>query len=222
MAGEIVAGDTRVEKAGQPLREDVALRVKGRRTYVSRGGHKLASALDHFGIDPARWCCLDLGASTGGFTDALLRRGAEKVYAVDVGYGQLAWSLRQDPRVIVLDRTRAEDIDAVRVPDEVDLIVTDVSFTSLGRVLPAPRERIKPGGAALLLIKPQFEAPRGAVGAGGVVRDDAVRIAARDAAARDVEALGFEVVGIVPSAIRGARGNIEYLLYALDRSTRRR
>lgn len=215
LAGRVIAGDRRVEKAGEQLPADVALRLKGRdHPYVSRGGVKLAHALDHFGIAARDRVALDLGASTGGFTDVLLQRGARRVYAVDVGYGQLAWSLRQDPRVVVLERTHARDLDRALVPEPVELLVSDVSFTSLGHVLPAVLPLLAPGAAAVLLVKPQFEAARDEVEAGGLVTDPAIHARVCAAVTADVQALGFEARGLIESPITGAHGNVEYLLAA--------
>ena len=158
MAGAVVAGEHRIDKAGQRVSPGVALRVKGRRShpYVSRGGIKLAHALDHFAIDPAGWICLDLGASTGGFTDCLLQRGAARIYAVDVGYGQLDFKLRQDDRVVNLERTHARDLDPEHIPERIDLLVADISFNALGRILPPSLDRLRPGASLVLLVKPQF------------------------------------------------------------------
>jgi 23S rRNA (cytidine1920-2'-O)/16S rRNA (cytidine1409-2'-O)-methyltransferase len=215
LAGEVVAGDRRVDKAGEALPADAPLRLKERaHPYVSRGGVKLAHALDHFRLDPAGRIALDLGASTGGFTDVLLRRGARRVYAVDVGYGQLAWSLRGDPRVVVLERTHAKDLDAALVPEPVEVLVSDVSFTSLVRVLPPVLPLLAPGAVAVLLVKPQFEAAPGEVEAGGVVRDAATRARVAAEVAADVERLGFAARGLVESPLPGAEGNVEYLLAA--------
>lgn len=219
LAGRVFAGpaaDRRVDKAGQPIADDVALTVKGREhPWVSRGGLKLEKALDAFGIDPAGAVCLDVGASTGGFTDVLLTRGAAKVYAVDVGHGQLAWSLRGDDRVVVLERTNARHLTRTEVPDPVDLIVCDASFISLDKVLPAALALAAPGARLAALVKPQFEAGRGAVGKGGVVRDPAVhqRVCAR---VRDwLEHLpGWHVLGLTDSPIRGPEGNREFLIGA--------
>jgi 23S rRNA (cytidine1920-2'-O)/16S rRNA (cytidine1409-2'-O)-methyltransferase len=215
LAGAVVAGERRVEKAGDALPEDAALRVKGREhPYVSRGGVKLAHALDHFGVEAAGRVALDLGASTGGFTDVLLRRGAKRVYAVDVGYNQLAWSLREDPRVVVLERTHARDLDRARVPEPVELLVSDVSFTSLVRVLPPVLPLLAPGAVAVLLVKPQFEAAADEVEAGGLVTDPAVRARIAASVAGEVAALGFRARGLVESPLPGTHGNVESLLVA--------
>lgn len=216
MAGEVVCGERRVDKAGERVPVDAALRRRTRRghAFVSRGGVKLDGALDRFGVDVAGRVALDLGASTGGFTDCLLRRGARRVYAVDVGYGLLDWSLQQDARVVNLERTHAGDLDRELVPDPVEVLVADISFNSLTRLLAPAVALLAPGAWAVLLVKPQFEAPAEAVGEGGVVTDPAVRQAACDAVAAAVEGLGLAVVGVVESSITGAKGNVEYLLGA--------
>jgi 23S rRNA (cytidine1920-2'-O)/16S rRNA (cytidine1409-2'-O)-methyltransferase len=180
--------------------------------YVSRGALKLERALEAFPVDPAGKTCADLGASTGGFTDLLLQRGAARVYAVDVGYGQLHPRLRQDPRVVVRERENARLLTADALGERVDLVTGDLSFISLRLVLPAVKAILKPGGAALLLVKPQFEVGKGEVGKGGVVRDDAKRRAALDAVAAAARELGFLVLGHAESPIEGPAGNREWLL----------
>ncbi len=220
MAGAVVAGDPesgegRVEKPGQLLDPDVPLRIKdgaAPQRYVSRGALKLEKGLEVFPVDPAGLVCADLGASTGGFTDLLLQRGAARVHAVDVGYGQLHPRLRGDPRVVVHERVNARLLGAGALGEDVDLVVGDLSFISLRLVLPAVRALLRAGGRAILLVKPQFEVGKGEVGKGGVVRDDAKRLAALEnveAAARD---LGFEVLGHAESPIEGPAGNREWLL----------
>ena len=180
--------------------------------YVSRGGHKLAHALDHFRVDPSGRICADLGASTGGFTDCLLQRGAHSVFAIDVGYGQLDWKLRSDERVVVMERTNARHLEGLSRP--VDLVVGDLSFISLRLILPALRRIAVPGGEAVLLIKPQFEAGPEGLRKGGVVRDDATRQAAIDRVVEDARAQGLDVRGTVASPLAGARsGNIEELVH---------
>jgi 23S rRNA (cytidine1920-2'-O)/16S rRNA (cytidine1409-2'-O)-methyltransferase len=182
--------------------------------YVSRGALKLVKGLDAFGIDPANKVCLDIGASTGGFTDVLLRRGAARVYAIDVGYGQLAWQLRQDPRVVVLERENARNMDLVLVPDPCDLAVVDVSFISLTLVLPRIAELLRPppGKPIIALVKPQFEVGREHVGKGGVVRDEAARRSAVTKIRTWAAAHGFATGDDVESPITGPAGNVEYLL----------
>jgi 23S rRNA (cytidine1920-2'-O)/16S rRNA (cytidine1409-2'-O)-methyltransferase len=215
MAGAVVAGEARVEKPGQLLDPAVALRVKedaAPRKYVSRGALKLEKGLTVFPVDPRGLVCADLGASTGGFTDLLLQRGAAKVYAVDVGYGQLAEKLRSDPRVVVRERENARHLTAELLGERVDLVTGDLSFISLRLVLPAVRAILKPGGRAVLLVKPQFEVGKDDVGKGGVVRDDALRRSALEAVKTAAVELGFEVLGEAESPVEGPAGNREWLL----------
>jgi len=216
MAGLVVSETRRIDKPGALLPADAPLAVKGKgHPWVSRGGVKLAHALDRFGLDPAGCICLDVGASTGGFTQVLLARGAARVYAVDVGHGQLDWSLRQDPRVIVLERTNARHLTAAEIPDLVDIVVCDASFIGLRTVLPAPLALARPGAALVALIKPQFEAGPGRVGKGGIVRDEALRAEICETIRAWIGAQpGWTVLGIVPSPIAGADGNIEFLIAA--------
>jgi len=216
MAGAVFSGERKLSKAGELLAEDAALEVKGKdHPWVSRGGIKLDHGLTHFGLDVTGAVALDVGSSTGGFTDVLLSRGAAKVYAVDVGTNQLAWKLRQDPRVIVHEQTNARSLDASIVPEPVDIIVCDASFISLAKVLEAPLRLAKPGGAKLVaLIKPQFEAGREEVGKGGVVRDPAVHERVCTEAKAWVESQGWNVLGVTPSPITGPEGNVEFLLGA--------
>ncbi|MDQ1726469.1 MAG: rRNA (cytidine1920-2-O)/16S rRNA (cytidine1409-2-O)-methyltransferase [Frankiaceae bacterium] len=215
----------RVEVAGRPatkvatsVTQDVSVRVidTGEPEYVSRGGHKLAGALDDFGskgltVNGRR--CLDAGASTGGFTDVLLRRGARSVLAVDVGYGQLAWSLRTDDRVTVLDRTNVRSLTLAETGDPVDVVVGDLSFISLGIVLPALAGVLVPGGDLVLMVKPQFEVGKERIPAGGVVRDPLVRADAVRGVARAAMALGLGVRGVTASPLPGPAGNVEYFLW---------
>jgi len=215
MAGAVVAGESRVEKPGQLVDPDVPLRIKedaAPRRYVSRGAEKLAGALDRFPVEPRGKVCADLGASTGGFTDLLLQRGAARVYAVDVGYGQLHPRLRADPRVVVRERENARHLTAASLGERVDLVVGDLSFISLRLVLPAVRELLSPGGHAILLVKPQFEVGKGEVGKGGVVRDDAKRREALESVAEAARGLGFEEAGHLESPVAGPAGNREWLL----------
>src|SRR5512136_1364907 len=209
MAGAVVAGDpasgeARVEKPGQLLAPDVALRVKegaAPQRYVSRGALKLEKALEVMPVDPAGLTCADLGASTGGFTDLLLQHGAAKVYAVDVGYGQLHPRLRGDPRVVVRERENARALTAAALGEQVDLVVGDLSFISLRLILPAVKDLLRPGGAAVLLVKPQFEVGKGEVGKGGVVREEAKRRAALESVASAARSLGFDVLGHAESPV---------------------
>lgn len=219
LAGLVFAGESRVAKAGQTIAEDVPVEVRGRdHPWVSRGGVKLAHALDHFGWSPAGCVAMDVGSSTGGFTDVLLTRGAVRVYAVDSGTNQLAWKLRTDDRVIVHEKTNARHLTAAEIPEPIDLIVCDASFIALEKVLAAPLGFAAPGGRLVALIKPQFEAGRDEVGKGGVVRDPAVHARVCDEVAAWVQRTGWTVAGIVPSPITGPEGNIEFLLAALHSS----
>ncbi len=215
MAGAVVVGEARVDKPGALVDPAASIRLKedaAPQRYVSRGALKLETALEAFPVDPRGKTCADLGASTGGFTDLLLQRGAAKVYAVDVGYGQLHPRLRGDPRVIVRERENARLLTADALGEKVDLVTGDLSFISLRLVLPAVKAILKAGGDALLLVKPQFEVGKGEVGKGGVVRDDAKRRAALDAVEAAARDLGFEVMGEAESPIEGPAGNREWLL----------
>ena len=215
LAGNVFVGDRRVAKAGDLIAEEAVLSVKGRdHPWVSRGGVKLAHGLEHFGFDVTGAVGLDVGSSTGGFTDVLLTRGATKVYAVDVGTNQLAWKLRSDQRVIVHEQTNARALTGEIIPEPVDIIVCDASFIALAKVLDAALGLARPGAALVALVKPQFEAGRGEVGKGGVVRDLAIHKRVCDAAAAWVASKGWTVVGIETSPITGPEGNIEFLLGA--------
>ena len=216
LAGKVFQGDRRVDKAGDMVAADAALELRGQdHPWVSRGGLKLDHALRHFRLSPAGLVCLDVGASTGGFTHVLLHHGAAKVHAVDVGHGQLAWSLRGDPRVVVHERTNARYLTAEQIPDPVQSLVCDASFIGLSTLLPAPLALCAPGAWAVALIKPQFEAGPGAVGGKGVVRDAGVH---RAVCARVQEwwaALpGWTVLGVTESPITGPEGNREFLIGA--------
>ena len=215
MAGAVFSGDRKIAKAGDLLAEEAALEVKGKdHPWVSRGGLKLDHGLSHFGFDVAGAVALDVGSSTGGFTDVLLSRGAAKVYAIDVGTNQLAWKLRQDPRVIVHEQTNARNLTAEIIPEPVDILVCDASFIGLAKVLEAPLRLARPGGKLIALVKPQFEAGREEVGKGGVVRDPDVHRRVCDAAAAWVESQGWTVLGVTESPITGPEGNKEFLLGA--------
>ena len=215
LAGLVFVGDRRVEKAGQQLPEDASLDVRGRdHPWVSRGGLKLDHALAHFGWDVAGLVAMDVGSSTGGFTDVLLQRGAARVYAIDSGTNQLAWKLRQDARVIVHEQTSARILTADHVPEPIDLFVCDASFISLAKVLERPLSFAAPIARLVALIKPQFEAGREEVGKGGVVRDPAVHSRVCEEVRGWVENSGWIVEGIVESPITGPEGNVEFLIAA--------
>ncbi len=216
LAGRVFSGEARVDKAGQTLAEDAPLEVRGRdHPWVSRGGLKLAHGLDRFAIDPLGLACLDIGASTGGFTDVLLDRGAARVTAVDVGHGQLAWKLRNDPRVTVLERTNARYLTTAEVPEPIELIVCDASFIGLETLLPAPLGLAAAGARLIALIKPQFEVGKGRIGKGGVVRDPELhaQVCARIEAWLGARA-GWRVLGLTESPILGPEGNKEFLIAA--------
>jgi 23S rRNA (cytidine1920-2'-O)/16S rRNA (cytidine1409-2'-O)-methyltransferase len=215
LAGKVFSGEQRIEKPGQVVPCDRPLELRGQdHPWVSRGGVKLAHALAHFGLSPKGQVCLDIGASTGGFTDVLLHHGAAKVFAVDVGHGQLAWTLRNDPRVAVLERVNARYLDAGQVPEPVEALVCDASFIGLATVLPAPLSLCAPGAWACVLIKPQFEVGP-AIAKGGVVRDAAVHRAVCDRIAEWWSGLpGWRVLGVEPSPLLGPEGNREFLIAA--------
>ncbi len=215
LAGLVYSGDRKIDKAGQGLPVEAPLSVRGRdHPWVSRGGVKLAHGLRHFGWTVAGAVAIDVGSSTGGFTDVLLSEGAARVYAVDSGTNQLAWKLRQDERVIVHEQTNARHLTAAHITEPVDLIVCDASFIGLAKVLATPLGFAKPGGRLMALIKPQFEAARGEIGKGGVVRDEAVRARVCDEVAAWLMGEGWAVEGIVESPITGPEGNVEYLIAA--------
>jgi 23S rRNA (cytidine1920-2'-O)/16S rRNA (cytidine1409-2'-O)-methyltransferase len=216
LAGLVYTGTQRIEKAGQTIAGDAPLALKGQdHPWVSRGGLKLAHGLQHFGFDAVSVTAIDVGASTGGFTDVLLSSGAVKVYAVDVGHGQLAWKLRNDPRVVVLEKTNARHLSATQIPELVDAVVCDASFIGLETVLPAALALTKPQAWAVALIKPQFEVGRENVGKGGVVRDPDLHKAVCDRIETWFAAQpGWQVIGIVESPILGPEGNKEFLIAA--------
>ncbi|WP_174280568.1 TlyA family RNA methyltransferase [Sphingomonas bacterium] len=215
MAGLVFSGTRKVAKPGEQVAADAAVEVRGRdHPWVSRGGIKLAHGLDHWHWAVADAVAIDVGSSTGGFTDVLLQRGAARVYAVDSGTNQLAWRLRQDPRVVVLEQTSARVLTAAHIPEPVDLIVCDASFIGLAKVLERPLTFARAPARLLALVKPQFEAGRGDVGAKGVVRDPAVHARVCAAAADWVAGQGWTVAGVVPSPITGPEGNVEFLLAA--------
>ena len=212
-AGQVYSGDRRVEKAGEKLALDAPLSVRGADIpYVSRGGLKLEAALDRFAVSPEGRVCADLGASTGGFTDCLLQRGAARVHAVDVGYGQLAWKIRQDPRVVVHERTNVRTVESLG--ERAALVVGDLSFISLRLILPAVARIALPGADCVLLVKPQFEVGREGVSRGGLVRDEALREAAVQNVVESAMEAGFVVVGRMESPVLGAKaGNVEHLIH---------
>ena len=210
MAGDIMVGTRTAAKPSELLEEETTITVKPTRKYVGRGALKLEAALDHFNINVGKKTALDIGASTGGFTDCMLQRAAKKVYAVDVGYGQLDWKLRNDPRVIVLEKVNARSLSHEHIPELVDLCVIDVSFISLTLILPNAFDLLTPTGVILALIKPQFELQRSEVGKGGIVRDPSLHHKAQDKIVDFVKTLGHVVTGIAPSAITGADGNQEF------------
>ena len=211
MAGQVYSGERRCDKPGLTLEEDAPLEVRGGLRYVSRGGLKLEKAMRCFPIDLKDKVAADIGASTGGFTDCMLQNGAKKVYAVDVGYGQLAWSIRNDPRVVCLERTNARYLTAEQVPEPLDFASIDVSFISLGLILPALRPLMAPDGEVAALVKPQFEAGKDKVGKKGVVRDPAVHLEVLERFLGHAAQADFAVKGLDFSPIRGPEGNIEYL-----------
>ncbi len=217
MAGKVRVGDQLVTKAGTQVSTDADLAVEEDLPYVSRGGLKLAGALDTFALDPSGAVCADVGASTGGFTDVLLQRGAARVYAIDVGYGQLAWKLRQDERVVVMERTNARYLESL--PEPIDLVTIDASFISLKLIFPAVVKWLKPGASVVALVKPQFEAGKKQVGKGGVVRDPSVHRQVLEKAVYDATENGLAVFGLTVSSITGPAGNHEFLLHLRYQTT---
>ena len=217
MAGEVIVQERRVDKAGTRFEQHVSIRMRGRKShqFVSRGGLKLEHALKIFELVVTDRVCLDLGSSTGGFTDCLLQFGARSVYAVDVGYGLLDWSLRDDERVVCLERTHAAKLSRSLVPEPIDVLVADISFNSLTRLIPPVLPLLSKSAIAVLLIKPQFEADRSQVGPGGIVVDSDVHNQVCGAIVNAMVEMGARVIGLTPSVIRGTRGNQEFLL-ALD------
>ena len=218
MAGEVRLGDRVLNKSSVLVAPDAELLIATPPRFVGRGGLKLEGALDHFAVDPTGATALDIGASTGGFTDCLLQRGAAKVYAIDVGHGQLAWKIRNDPRVVVREHLNARELTRTDVPEPIDLCVIDVSFISLTLILPNAFELITPTGVILALIKPQFELQAGDVGRGGIVTDQSLHDKAQQKITEFVAARGDVVDGIVPSLITGTDGNQEFFICARKRS----
>ena len=222
LAGLVFSGETKVAKSGQPIAEDAALEVRGRdHPWVSRGGIKLAHAIAHFGLDPADAVAMDIGSSTGGFTDVLLSKGAARVFAVDSGTNQLAWKLRQDPRVTVLEQTSARILTPQQIDAPCDWVVCDASFIGLAKVLDVPLRLAAPHCQLVALIKPQFEVGRGEVGKGGVVRDAVLHTRVCAEVQDWLEGAGWDVQGIVESPITGPEGNVEFLIAAKRGQARR-
>lgn len=213
MAGDVIIGDHKIDKPGQLVDASLPIRIKDDIPFVSRGGLKLQKALEHFAIDVTGLVVIDVGASTGGFTDCLLQRGAARVFAVDVGYGQLAWKLRQDARVLSLEKTNIRYLEPEALPTLADMAVIDASFISLDKVLPNTLRLVRSGGAVVALIKPQFEVGRGEVGKGGVVRDPEKHAAVIASVCTLAQELQLEVIGVTESPITGPKGNREFLVY---------
>ena len=217
MSGHVFVNGQRADKPGMPVTEDAVVEVRGDALpFVSSGGYKLDKALKVFPVDPAGKVCIDCGASTGGFTDVLLQHGAAKVYAVDVGYGQLAWKLRSDERVVNLERTNLRYVTEEQIPEKLDLAVMDVSFISIRLVLPAVKALLKPDADYICLIKPQFEAGRDEVGKKGVVRDEKVHREVVQGILDFVPTIGMSAVGLDYSPIKGPEGNIEYICHLVN------
>jgi len=213
--GKVIVNGEKIEKPSSMVDENAEITICGETLpYVSRGGLKLEHALKEFSIDVRQKVAMDVGASTGGFTDCLLQHGAKRVYAIDVGYGQLAWKLRTDPRVIPIERTNIRYLSRDKIPEDIDIVTVDVSFISLKLVIPKVIEFLKPGGEIIALIKPQFEVGRGEVDRGGIVKDPEKRRKAVEEIKRFFETLNLNVIGTVESPIKGQKGNIEYLIYA--------
>lgn len=214
MEGNILVNGAPVTKAGIMIDKDADIVLRGQDIpYVSRGGLKLRAALDHFNINLEGLVAMDIGSSTGGFTDCLLRRGAEKVFCIDVGYGQLAWLLRNDPRVMLMERTNIRHLERKRIPDAVDFVTIDVSFISLKKVIPKIMEFLRENGRMLALVKPQFEVGKGEVGKGGIVRDEEKRLLSVKGVRDFAEHAGLRTEGVFESPVAGQKGNIEYFLY---------
>ena len=213
MAGQVVVGEHTIDKAGHQVNGEAEIRIKGElQPYVSRGGLKLRKALDEFKVDVNGLVAIDVGSSTGGFTDCLLQAGAARVFAVDVGYGQLAWKLQLDPRVVRMEKTNIRHLQPAQLGESPDMAVIDASFIPLAKVLPATVGLVKPGGRIIALIKPQFEAGRGEVGKGGIVRDPAVHERVVAGVSQTAREMGLIVAGVCESPITGADGNREFLI----------
>ena len=216
MEGKVVVNGHPATKAGELVGTDASIELKGEdNPYVSRGGLKLEAAFKHFQISVRDKTAMDVGSSTGGFTDVMLQHGARRVYCIDVGYGQLAWKLRQDPNVVLLERTNIRHLENNRIPEVIDIATIDVSFISLTKVVPKVLEFLKDKGEIVALIKPQFEVGKGEVGKGGIVKEESKRIAVIARIKEEFAAFGLHVTGIISSPITGQKGNIEYLLYCI-------
>jgi 23S rRNA (cytidine1920-2'-O)/16S rRNA (cytidine1409-2'-O)-methyltransferase len=214
MEGRVFVGGIAVTKAGSMVNADANIELKGEdMPYVSRGGLKLEAAIKHFNISLKNKIAMDVGSSTGGFTDCMLQNGAKKIYCIDVGYGQLAWKLRQDERVVLIERTNIRYLEREKIPDAIDIATIDVSFISLIKVVPNVLEFLKEDGEIIALIKPQFEVGKGEVGRGGIVKDEAKRLRTVKNINENLERLGLKTVGVIQSPIAGQKGNIEYLIY---------
>ena len=214
MEGKVFINGSPATKAGMMVDANAVIELKGADIpYVSRGGLKLKAAIDFFSIDLKDKTAMDVGASTGGFTDCMLQMGAKKIYCIDVGYGQIAWSLRNDPRVILLERTNIRHLERKRIPDIIDIATIDVSFISLTKVIPKVLEFLEENGEILALVKPQFEVGKGEVGKGGIVREEEKRLAAVASVRAEIETTGLRTVGVFESPVAGQKGNIEYFLY---------
>ena len=214
MEGAVLVNGAPVTKAGAMINPDSPITLKSADIpYVSRGGLKLKAAIDFFNVDLKDKTAIDVGSSTGGFTDCMLQMGAKKIYCIDVGYGQIAWSLRNDPRVILLERTNIRHLERERIPDIIDIATIDVSFISLTKVIPKVLEFLKENGEILALVKPQFEVGKGEVGKGGIVREEEKRLAAVASVRAEIETAGLHAVGVFESPVAGQKGNIEYFLY---------
>ncbi|MCL5062670.1 MAG: TlyA family RNA methyltransferase [Nitrospiraceae bacterium] len=214
MEGKAFVDGITVTKAGAMVNVDAHIELKGEDIpYVSRGGLKLEAAIKHFSISMKDKIAMDVGSSTGGFTDCMLQHGAKRVYCIDVGYGQLAWKLRQDSRIVLIERTNIRYLEREKIPDEIDIATIDVSFISLAKVIPNVLEFLKQDGEIIALIKPQFEVGKGEVGKGGIVKDEAKRLKAVDRVKENLELLGLQTIGVIQSPIPGQKGNIEHLIY---------
>ena len=214
MEGKVLVSGTPAGKAGSMVDADAGIELRGENIpYVSRGGLKLEAALAHFGISVQDKIAMDVGSSTGGFTDCMLQHGARRIYCIDVGYGQLAWKLRQDPRVVLIERTNIRYLEREKIADEIDIATVDVSFISLLKVVPKVMEFLRAGGEIVALIKPQFEVGKGEVGKGGIVRDEAKRLQAVGQVREGLESLGLRTRGVMQSPVPGQKGNIEFLIH---------